>query len=323
MNMSEIRNENKPTVVVSRCLGFCKCRYNGDVIMDGFVQKLKEHVNFITVCPEVVIGLGIPRNPVRLVLDNKTIELYQPASGKTYTKEMNQYAEDFFKSAGRIHGFILKGRSPSCGFKDVKIYVSKEKSASSTKGVGLFAARAIDLYPNLPIDEEGRLTNYAIREHFLTKLYTFFRFQKVQDSNSMKELVKFQADHKYLLLAYNQSQLRILGKIAANHEKRTFKEIAEEYESHLGLAFARLPSRNNYINSFMHIFGYFSDALTGREKTFMLDRFQKYKEDKISISVVLNLMRTYVIKYNQEYLLDQVLWEAYPEALLDISDSGK
>lgn len=321
--MSELYDENKPTVVVSRCLGFSKCRYNGDVIEDSFVRELKEHVNYITVCPEVEIGLGIPRDPVRLVLENETIELYQPATGKLYTEEMNQYSEKFFESAYRIHGFILKGRSPSCGIKDVKIYRGKEKSASSMKGAGLFAVHAMKRYPYLPVEEEGRLTNYAIREHFLTKLYTFFRFQKVKDSDSVKELIKFHADHKYLLLAYNQTQSRILGKITANHEKKPFKEIIEKYELHLGLAFAKLPSRNNYVNAFMHIFGYFSEALTTREKAFILDRFQKYKEEKIHMSVVLNLLRTYVIKYNQDYLLDQVIWAAYPEELLDISDSGK
>ncbi len=321
--MFEMQDESKPTIVVSRCLGFCKCRYNGDVIPDRFVQSLGEHVNYVTVCPEVEIGLGVPRNPVRLVMEKDALELYQPASGNTYTNEMNQYAKTFFESAGPIHGFILKGRSPSCGIKDVKIHLNKEKPTGSIKGVGVFASHAIERYPNLPIEEEGRLTNYAIREHFLTKLYTFFRFQKVKYSSSMKNLVKFHADHKYLLLAYNQNQSRILGKIVANHERKPFGVIAREYESHLGLAFARLPSRNNYINTFMHIFGYFSDALTAKEKTFLLDRFQKFKEDKVSISVVLNLMRTYVIKYDQAYLLDQVLWEAYPEALLDISDSGK
>lgn len=321
--MADKRDENKPTVVVSRCLGFSKCRYNGDVISDSFVEQLQDHVNFITVCPEVEIGLGVPRNPIRLVLDNEKLELYQPASGNIYTDEMNQYAADLFESLGEIHGFLLKGRSPSCGTKDVKIYVNKEKAVGSIKGVGLFASRAMEQYPNLPMEEEGRLTNYAIREHFLTKLYTFFRFGKVKASGAMKELVKFHADHKYLLLSYNQSQSRLLGKIVANHEKKPFREVADLYEYHLGLALARLPSRSNYINTFMHIFGYFSDEITAGEKAFLLDRFQKYREDKIHISVVLNVLRSYVIRFNLEYLLDQVLWEAYPEELLNIKDSGK
>lgn len=256
--MSDLRDEKKPTIVVSRCLGFCKCRYNGDVITNSFIQELKGYVNFITVCPEVDIGLGVPRNPVRLIMENQKVELYQPDSKNTYTKQMEAYCADFFELPQRIHGFILKGRSPTCGIKDVKIHTNKEKGAGSIKGVGMFASHAIKRFPNLPIEEEGRLTNYAIREHFLTKLYTVFRFQTVKDSGTMKDLVKYHADHKYLLLAYNQSQLRLLGKIVANHEKKPFDAIVEEYETHLGFAFARLPNRNNFINAFMHMFGYFS-----------------------------------------------------------------
>ena len=321
--MSNLYDPNKPTVVVSRCLEFCKCRYNGDVISDTFVRGLEKHVNYVTVCPEVEIGLGVPRNPVRLVIDKDKLELYQPATEKTYTREMESYSEAFFASLGTVHGFILKGRSPSCGIKDVKVYLNKQKATGSTKGIGVFAQYALNLYPNLPIEEEGRLTNLAIREHFLTRLYTFFRFQKVKASNSMKEMVRFHSEHKYLLLAYNQHQSRVLGKIVANHEKISFTELAEAYELHLGLAFARMPNRNNYLNTFLHIFGFFSSELSKKEKDFILDRFEKYRENKIHLSVVINLLRTYVIKYNQDYLLDQVMWTAYPEELLDISDSGK
>lgn len=317
-------NDRKPTIVVSRCLGFDNCRYNGDIISDKFVQRLKEHVNYITVCPEVDINLGVPRDPIRLVLENEKIDIYQPATGNVYTKDMDDYSSNFIDSIGDgVHGFILKGRSPSCGIKDVKIYLGKEKGISSIKGIGLFAQHIINRFPYLPIEEEGRLTNYGIREHFLTKLYTFFRFQDVRDSNAQRELVKFHSDNKYLLLSYNQTQLKNLGKIVANHEKKQFKELINDYEFHLGLAFAKLPRKNNYINTFMHIFGYFSEYLNQKEKEFILDRFNKYKEDKIHISVIINLLKTYAIKHEIEYLLDQSIWSTYPEELLDISDTGK
>ena len=145
--MSELEDQRKPTIVVSRCLGFCKCRYNGDVLNSDFVESLKPYVNYITACPEVEIGLGVPRNPVRLVNLNGVIELYQPTEDRIYTQEMNQYSERFFHSVGNIHGLILKGRSPSCGIKDVKIYASEEKSSSSQKGVGIFAAHALSAIP--------------------------------------------------------------------------------------------------------------------------------------------------------------------------------
>lgn len=318
-----MEKNKKPTVVVSRCLGFDKCRYNGDIIADKFVKKLEEHVNYITVCPEVDIGLGIPRDPVRLVLENEKIELYQPATKKDFTSSMEEYSKEFLNSLEEVHGFILKGRSPSCGIKDVKIYHGKEKTVGSTKGAGLFASYVIEKYPYLPIEEEGRLTNYAIREHFLTKLFTFFRFQEVKNSNSMKELVKFHSDNKYLFLSYNQSQLKNLGKIIANHKKKTFEEVIKEYENHLGFVLARLPRKGNNINAYMHIFGYFSDYLTNGEKEFILDRFDKYKEDKIHGGVITNLLKTYAIKYDVEYLLNQTIWCPYTEELLDISDTGK
>ena len=112
-------DKTKPTVVVSRCLGFAKCRYNGDIIRDKFVDKLKDYVNFITPCPEVEIGLGIPRKPIRLVMEDDKLDLYQPSTGKICTKEMEEYSLNFLDSLGEVHGFILKGRSPSCGTKDV------------------------------------------------------------------------------------------------------------------------------------------------------------------------------------------------------------
>ena len=316
-------DNNKPTVVVSRCLGFDHCRYNGDVINDKFVERLSPYVNYITVCPEVEIGLGVPRKPIRLVMENEIIDLYQPETGNTYTNDMNEYSQNLFNSLGDVHGFLLKGRSPSCGIKDVKVYHGREKFTGSSKGSGIFAAAVMENYPDLALEEEGRLTNYSLREHFLTKLYTYFKFQKVEESNSMKELVKFHSKNKYLLMAYNQEELKNLGKIVGNHEKKSFKDITEEYKKHLGLALANVPKKTGYINAFMHIFGYFSDDLSAKEKEFVLDRFEKYRWDMIHLSVLVNILNTYAIKYDMEYLLDQTIWITYPEELLDISDTGK
>lgn len=318
-----MRDKNKPTVVVSRCLGFDNCRYNGDVIKDKFVERLEPYVNYITVCPEVDIGLGVPRKAIRLVMEDDLLEIYQPDTGNLYTERMKEYSKDTFKSLGDVHGFILKGRSPSCGIKDVKIYLGKDNYRGSIKGAGLFAADVKEEYPHLPIEEEGRLTNYLLREHFLTKLYTIFRFQQVKKANSMKKLVEFHSDNKYLLMAYNQNQLKILGKIVANHEKQEIGEVIKAYEEELGLAFAEPPRMGNYINSLMHIFGYFSDKLSPKEKEFVLDKFEKYRWDQIHLSVLITVLESYAIKYDVEYLLNQTIWTTYPEELLDISDTGK
>ena len=312
----------KPKIVVSKCLGFAKCRYNAQTIPDDFVASLKEYVEYTTVCPEVEIGLGVPREPIRLILENEKLELYQPATENLYTDEMERYSIEKLEEIGDVDGFILKGRSPSCGIKDVKIYNGRRKAPNIGKDVGVFAKHVIEKYPHLAIEEEGRLTNLKIREHFLTKLYTMMNFKKAMASNSMAELVKFHSNNKYLLTAYSQTYLKKLGKIVANHEKRSFDNLIEEYRENLGLALENEPKHTNYINSFMHMFGYFSESLTSKEKEFVLDSFEKYREDKLPLSVPVNMLKSYVLRYEKDYLLDQSIWSPFPEQLLDISDSG-
>jgi len=312
-----------PQVVVSKCLGFSECRYNGQTIPDKFVNKLKDYVEYKTVCAEVEIGLGVPRNPIRLISEKDEIILYQPASEKEFTKEMVAFSRRFLDSLEEVDGFILKGRSPSCGIKDVKVYLGKDKASGSIKGIGIFAAEVVKKYPHLAIEEEGRLTNFRIREHFLTKLYLMTKLRQVKKTKTMAALVKFQAENKYLLMAYNQKEQKILGRIVANHEKRSFDELFDDYRNHLGAAFSKLPRYTSYINALMHIFGYFSENLSSKEKEFVLGTFEKYKKGLIPLSVPVNVLETYAIKYEQTYLLEQSIWEPFPQELMDISDTGK
>lgn len=316
-----MQKDDKPFVVVSRCLGFSACRYDGQMISDKFVDKLKDYVEYKTVCPEVEIGLGVPRDTIRLISKDDEVIVYQPATDKEYTKEMMDYSLNCLDSFTDIDGFILKGRSPSCGIKGVKIYSGKEKAAMSSKGAGIFARLVVKQYPYLAIEEEGRLTNFKIREHFLTKLYIMFKFRSVKKEGSMARLVKFQADNKYLLMAYNQREQKVLGRIVGNHDKRSFEELIDDYRDHLGLTFARVPRCSNYINALMHIFGYFSEQLSSNEKDFILSNFDHYKDGKIPLSVPINLLRSYVIKYEQSYLLEQTIWSPYPEDLMDTSNT--
>ncbi len=156
-----------PTVVVSECLGFSACRYNGDIIHNSFVSRLGEFARLVPVCPEVAIGLGVPRETVRLVKRGEERRLVQSSTNRDWTREMNEFAASFFGQVGEVDGFILKGRSPTCGIKDVRVYDDEESGMVVEKGVGLFAEHVFRRFPNAAIEEEGRLTNAAIREHFL------------------------------------------------------------------------------------------------------------------------------------------------------------
>jgi uncharacterized protein YbbK (DUF523 family) len=146
----------KPQVVLSKCIEFEKCRYDGQVISSDFVKKLIPHVQFITVCPEVEIGLGTLRNALRLVAVNGALRLIQPATNLDVTEKMQSFTDAFLNSLPEVDGFILKNRSPTSALKDARVYSSAKKgSAVVSKGPGLFGNAVLQRFPYLAIEDEG------------------------------------------------------------------------------------------------------------------------------------------------------------------------
>ena len=308
----------KPRVVVSKCLEFDHCRYNGDMISSLIVAKLKEYVDFLPVCAEVEIGLGIPRSPVRIILEKGEHRLIQPTSGKDVTEDMKAFCADFLDSLGDVDGFILKFRSPSCGLKDVKVYPSVSKSGTIGKTSGYFGEGVLKRYPFLPIEDEGRLRNGRVKEHFLTKLFIFAAFRKVKSEGDIKDLIRFHTENKYLLMAYSQAELRKLGAVVANKEKKTFKELISDYEGPFYSAFTKPPRYTSSINVLMHAFGHFSENISKGEKALFFDWIQKYMERRISLCPAINTIRSWIVRFEDQYLMYQTFFEPYPEGLLEV-----
>ena len=313
----------RPIVYVSKCLGFDKCRYNGITIYDEFVEKLKPHVDYVTVCPEVEIGLGIPRNPVRVVAHKDEKKLMQPATGKDVTPAMNDFCQTYLGQIDEVDGFLLKSRSPSCGIKDVKIYSRMEKSASIGKGAGFFGSAVMARFPKHPVEDEGRLRNFRIREHFLTQLFAYSKFRHTKKTRSMGALVQFQAESKLLLMAYNQKELKILGQIVANQDKRPVDDVYNLYEDHFYNALCTPARYTSNINVLMHAMGHFSKDLTPQEKEYFLASLERYRDGKIPLSATLSILRSWIVRFENGYLNQQTFFEPYPEALVEITDSGK
>ena len=313
-----MREFPKPNVVISKCITFSPVRYDAQIIASEFVEKIKPYVNFIPVCPEVEIGLGVPRDPIRIVLVKGTRRLLQPSTGFDFTEKMESFAESFLNALIDVDGFILKGGSPSSGLKNIKIYPRIEKSAPVGKGPGFFGGAVLQKFPYLAVEDELRLLNLRIREHFLTKLFTLASFRKVKRSGKKRELLRFHSENKYLLTAYSQKELRILGKIAANQGNKSFQEILQDYELHLYSALARTPSIGAYVNVMLKIMGYFSHQLTKDEKAFFLSSIEKYKAGRLTRSANLSVLKAWIVRFKQEYLSVQTLLEPYPEPLTDI-----
>jgi len=317
-------NHVRPEVGVSKCLEFDACRYNGTMISNDLVRDLKPFVDFIPVCPEVEIGLGTPRPTIVLQTGgfNEKIEFFQPDTGKVYTPEVEKLAFDFIKENPSIDGFIFKSKSPSCGLKGIKVYHKKSKMALlASKGV--FAKIISEEYNLIALEEDGRLNDFNLREHFLIKLFSITRYREVENKKSLKILQSYHAKHKMLFYCYNQSLLRKMGKIASNPEHKHIDDILTDYKHHLALIFSSPPTHRKRINALMHMLGYFKEHINSKQKQHFLNALEDYRNRRIPAHSTLAIIENWLQAYNISYLEEQYVFEPFPKNILYIADSGK
>ena len=292
-------------------------------MQDKFVARLEPHVEFICVCPEVEIGLGTPRAPVRIVSSGDTFKLIQPSSGLDVSQRMRKFSREFLEDLKEVDGFILKNRSPSCGFTDVKFYSGPEKGPVVGKTHGFFAGAVLDQFGDRAVEDEGRLKNLNIREHFLTRVFAFSSFRKLQQSPSIKGLVRFQAENKLLLMAYNQTKMRELGRIVANADGLQLGAVFKLYELSFRQALQKPPRHASPINVLMHALGYFKKGLSAREKQHFLEMLETYRQGRTPLSSAVSILRSWVMRFETDYLYGQTFFAPFPDALMTLDDSGR
>jgi uncharacterized protein YbgA (DUF1722 family)/uncharacterized protein YbbK (DUF523 family) len=307
----------KPVIFISRCLGFEKCRYDGDVINSEVVNSIAKHANVKNTCPEKEIGLGIPRDPIRIADDNGELRLFQPATGADVTKKMQSFSKKYLSNIGEVDGFILKYKSPSCGMKNVKIYLGMN-SQRSRRGEGFFGSAVEKMYPGIPAEDEGRLRNISIFEHFLNRVYSIAELRELSKKKNPAKLIDFHTRNKFLLMVYSQEGMRRLGRIAAD-----FKEMEDpisEYRSELLKTLSRYPRSTSFINAIMHGFGRISDKLSKKDRQFFLNSIEEYRDERIPLSALIFSLRSWAVHYDDEYLLNQTLFARFPPELIKSGD---
>lgn len=320
---------SRPKILCSACLEHCNCRYDGSVIKNETVEKLKEYVDFVTVCPEMAIGLPSPREAIRIIKSENGFKLVDSYKGTDRTPEMEKFIKEFFENnhQNEFDAVILKCKSPTCGLKDAKYYLSAGKVPSIDKTYGFFGGAIKSHFPNLPTEDDGRLMHFNIREHFLMSLFLHFEFrnvaEKVKSIRKISPLVTFHSKNKYLFMAYHQKALAQMGKIVANHDHLPHDEILNQYEQAMLPIYSTYPNSGKNTNMLLHLFGYFKNELSKDEKSFFLDQLEQYQNKKIPFSSVLMIIRSWVIRFDEPYLKEQTIFKMFPSDLIEVTDSGK
>lgn len=295
----------KPTVVISACLNGHFNRYNGGTVSDDNVNALKPRFELIAVCPEVEIGLGIPRKTVSLFKLGDRIEVIQRETGLNVTQKLIEYSERTINSLPEVDGFILKAKSPSCGVKTAKVFGNRESTNILGKDDGIFPATVRRLRPHLPLIDEGRLNNRELRWEFLARVNLHFLFR--QSSRDIKSLIDFHSRAKYLLMSICQKDLQTLGRILAAHRKGHSGETIENYRKVFYRILSRPIRKSNLLNALNHMFGYASPGLTPEERKHFLRLLEQHRSGQTDFVTIIEFLRAYGYRFNLSYLLDQYL----------------
>ncbi|MCS7196769.1 MAG: DUF523 and DUF1722 domain-containing protein [Aquificaceae bacterium] len=312
-----MRNFPKPRIVVSACLNLKPVRYNGQEVRDEFVLKLLPYCEVLEVCPEVAIGLGVPRERVIVYRRENSFGLSQPSTGLELTEKMESFAETFLKTLQGVDAFLLKSKSPSCGVSNTKVYRDPEGREFHSKGRGLFALKVLDRFEYLPVEDEGRLKDKEIREHFLTRLFSVAELRENKERiNRISELMDFHQRNKYLLMAHSQRKLKEMGRLVASAKEENLRETLSLYGSLFLQAIRKKPSKGQQVNTLLHIFGHISRNLKEGEKAHFFKLVEDYKRGRLDKRLPLEFLKAYAYRFENNYLMAQTYLEPYPEELM-------
>jgi len=307
----------KPNIILSECINLKPVRYDGGIVNDPFANILSQYVHYIPVCPEVAIGLGIPRDKVKAVRKNKeNFCLVQPSTGLDLTQKMNRFSDDFLNSLTDIDGFLLKSKSPSCGVSGTKTYTNRDGTGFLYRGKGVFARKVIQKFPHLPCEDELRLKNMDIRHHFLTRIFSLFELRKnFRNLSSIEKISDFHRKYRYLLMACNQSRFKNLERITRNQENRSIQEVKKVYQQEFFKAFLQKPRTQFQISVLRQIFKDFSEYLSSGEKRHFLAILEKFEKKNVPVLTPIGFLRNLAQKHNKDD------WQKFlnpcPEELID------
>jgi uncharacterized protein YbgA (DUF1722 family)/uncharacterized protein YbbK (DUF523 family) len=303
---------------ISRCLLGEEVRFDGGHKRDNFLTEvLGRYVEWVPVCPEVEAGLGVPREAMRLVGDPQYPRLVTIKNGADRTRTLETMTTNRIEELKslRLSGYVFKKGSPSCGIERVRIY--NEYGKSSRNGVGLFAKAFIKHFPLIPVEEEGRLCDPALRENFIERVFCYRRWQDaVQNGVTRHALAQFHMIHKFLLLAHHPKQCEVLGRMIAHAHEHRSSELAHRYGGLFMKALAVKATVRKHVNVLQHILGYFKERLTPHEKAELLDVIGDYHHGLTPLIVPLTLIKHYVQIFDVRYILDQVYLNPHPKELM-------
>jgi uncharacterized protein YbgA (DUF1722 family)/uncharacterized protein YbbK (DUF523 family) len=309
-------NSARIQIGVSSCLLGEEVRYNGGHKRSRYItDTLSDYFQYVPLCPELAVGLGVPRPPIRLV---GSLDAPRAISPDDPTIDATEALDAYGREIGRTHtfisGFILKAKSPSCGMERVKVY--DKNGVPSPNGRGLFAKALMETQPLLPCEEEGRLNDPGLRGSFLERVFAFHHWQcLIADGLTPRALVAFHTEHKFLLMAHDQETMRALGRLVAQAGSGDLETIGNDYIRGMMQAMTKPARLKAQVNVLQHLAGFLSDKLDSGDRQELDQTIHAYRREELPIIAPLTLIRHHLRRLPLDYLEQQKYLEARPAPL--------
>ena len=302
---------------VSSCLLGCKVRYDGGHKRDDFlVDTFGQWVQWVPVCPEVEVGMGTPRESIRLVAGGDGVRLLAPKSGSDWTEAMASFAAERVARLAdeELCGYVLKKDSPTCGMERVKVYGAGMPARS---GRGVFAAALLARFPHLPIEEEGRLCDPRLRDNFVERVFAYHRLRRLFSGRwTVGRLVAFHTAHKLQLMAHSPAAYAALGRAVAGARATPRDELRRGYEAGFMAGLATMATPRRHVNVLHHILGYFKRLVDAGSRAELVALIEDYRNGLVPLVVPVTLVRHYVRLFDVGYLAGQTYLEPHPKELM-------
>lgn len=303
---------------ISACLLGEKVRYDGGHKRDDYlVETFGRFVEWVPVCPEVEMGLGTPRETLRLVRIGQDVRMVMPKTGTDYTSGMQIFARRRLRQLENedLCGYVLKKGSPSCGMERVRVFDSHGVPAKS--GRGLFAGALLAHFPNLPVEEEGRLYDPRLRENFIERVFAFRRLRTLFAGRwKLGALVAFHTAHKLLLMAHSPRAYASLGRLVAGGKSLPHAELRSRYETEFMGALSEMATTRRQTNVLQHIAGYLRPHLDDASRKELLAQIDDYRRGLVPLIVPVTLVRYFLRRFPIPYLGGQIYLEPHPKELM-------
>ena len=307
----------KIRIGISSCLLGATVRFDGGHKRDAYINgTLADYFEFVPICPEVLIGLGTPRPPIRLVRFDDGVRVRGVKDpGQDVTEALRALGDANGEQRTDLSGYLFKRGSPSCGMERVKVYTQAGMPVGNSPGA--YAAAFMARQPLLPCEEEGRLGDAVLRENFVERVFVYRRWQALlRGGLTPAKLVAFHTEHKFQVLAHNQSAYRRMGRLVAQAGSRPLGELAQDYVTELMTALRRKATRRAHVNVIAHLFGFVSKQIDAADRAEMLELLEQYREGLLPLIVPITLLKHHFRRHPNAYIQRQHYLNPHPRELM-------